>query len=402
MGWARNLDAAGVRGVTLSTRRMTAGQRRTWAAQCSGFQVLEPTDSWNLARNAILVGAGARGLRHALHPVLSRSQNSRKPGGRTPRPQSVGAETRLDLWASRHLARRLERLASDIDLRIVHALRIPFEGIAATMANTDLPIVVSTWGSDLQVQATGRIAEHARRTLLRCDGFMADNSADVNLAEAFGLPKRTPRLVVPGNMGLDVQSMIGVLHTSSSFRSPMRHPLVVYPRGMSGYMDVETFLQSIPLILKNRPDCKFICVGLTGHRSARNMARAIGSSITLVDFMSQSDLWRVFSDAAVVVSPGRSDGLPNSVLEATSLGAIPVVYDLPSVNEILASPVHGYSVGHGDAADMARAVVSALSIPSEIRQANMKEMASRFGDAQGCERVMDFYNDIIGQFGCSK
>ncbi|MGW5360167.1 glycosyltransferase family 4 protein [Actinopolymorpha pittospori] len=288
----------------------------------------------------------------------------------------------------------MEKLCRRHRFALVHALRIPYEGIIAAIAELHVPMVVSTWGSDLKLQADGRVASHARETLARCDGFMADSSADVQVAEAFGLSRSTPRLVVPGNMGLDL-AVFRRLLTETGTGSATRPPVVVYPRGVSPYVDHETFLDAIPRVLERRSDARIICLGLRRSQSAVRRAESLGSAVTVANFLPQEDLWRLYARASVVVSPALSDGTPNSVIEAAALGAIPVVSDLPWVGEAFAEPAHCYSVEQGNPEAMAQAIVQALAVPGAVRQRNIDTMAARFGAEQSLDLVIDFYAELV-------
>ncbi|MGW5363496.1 glycosyltransferase family 4 protein [Actinopolymorpha pittospori] len=394
--WAMHLTRAGITGTLLSSRRLPRAQRWAWRSNCGGFQVIEPTDAWNVGRQAILAGMDGSRPRRVVRSLLAQSASGR---GRSVDARSSdvaagdgGRGATLDLWAASRLARRLEALHREQPLTLVHALRIPFEGVSATRADVGVPVVVSTRGQDLQAPPYGRIAEHARRALARCDGFMADISSGVPLAESFGLPASTPRLVVPGNMGLDVPVLRAVLARGPQGERP---PLVVYARGISAFVDATAFLETIPGVLRKRPDAHVVCVGMGRDQRAVEQARAFGTSVELVDFMSQDELWELFAHASVIVSPGRSDGLPNSVLEATALGAVPVVYQLPYAEELMASPVQGYAVPHGDVEALTAATVEALTVPATARRVNSETVLARYGAEPNLERVMEFYDQLV-------
>ena len=59
---------------------------------------------------------------------------------------------------------------------IVHALRIPFEGMLASILLDDIPLIASIWGNDLSLHAGGSnsMARWTRRVLTRVNGLMAD------------------------------------------------------------------------------------------------------------------------------------------------------------------------------------------------------------------------------------
>ncbi|SFF76594.1 Glycosyl transferases group 1 [Actinopolymorpha cephalotaxi] len=262
------------------------------------------------------------------------------------------------------------------------------------MTRLDAPTIVSTWGQDFQGQAKGSVLDHARHALRSCDGFMADNHADVRLAKEFGLPETTPSLVVPGNMGLATADLRAALAASSTSSKGDRAPLVVFPRGARSYIDYETFVDAIPRVLELRPDARVVCIGLGRNQQAAQKAVSFGSSVTLMEQVPQKDLWRLFAEAAVVVSPGRTDGLPNSVIEAAALGAVVVVYELVSLVEVLEPPMLGYTVPQGDEGAMAKAIVDALDTPAERRNQNIEVTIDRFEAQTSLRRVLDFYGQV--------
>nr|WP_238362401.1 glycosyltransferase [Actinopolymorpha pittospori] len=193
-------------------------------------------------------------------------------------------------------------------------------------------------------------------------------------------------------MGLDVPVLRAVLA-----RGPQgeRRPLVVYPRGISAFVDAATFLETIPGVLRKRPDARIVCVGIGRDQRAVEQAHAFGTSVELLDFMSQDELWKLFAHASVIVSPGHSAGLPTSVLEATALGAVPVVYQLPYAEELMAAPVQGYAVPHGDVGALTAATVEALTVPATARRANSETVLARYGAEPNLERVMEFYDQLV-------
>ncbi len=92
---------------------------------------------------------------------------------------------------------------------IVHALRIPFEGMLARVTPSDIPFVVSIWGNDLTLHAHGSplMARETRLTLQRANGLMADAHRDLRLAAEWGLQREKPTLCVPGGGGIDLQAL---------------------------------------------------------------------------------------------------------------------------------------------------------------------------------------------------
>src|SRR5437660_1220792 len=88
-------------------------------------------------------GAGVRGatgmariVGSHMYPLLSRARYRLAP---------------LEVW--RHV-RTVRRLVADIRPDLVHAMRIPYEGILASLAVRGVPLLVSVWGNDFTLHAT--------------------------------------------------------------------------------------------------------------------------------------------------------------------------------------------------------------------------------------------------------
>ena len=101
---------------------------------------------------------------------------------------------------------RVRQLIEEIGPDLVHAMRIPFEGILAAKATPRaVPLLVSVWGNDFTLWA-GRnplIARQTRQTLRRADALHTDCRRDLALAvEAWGFDAKKLAAVLPGAGGV--------------------------------------------------------------------------------------------------------------------------------------------------------------------------------------------------------
>ncbi len=89
---------------------------------------------------------------------------------------------------------------------LVHALRIPFEGMAAAATPPGIPLIISSWGNDFTLHAASSplMRWATGRAMRRADGFMADCLRDIRLAKQYGLSADAPTLFAPGNGGFDL------------------------------------------------------------------------------------------------------------------------------------------------------------------------------------------------------
>ncbi|HAF60960.1 MAG TPA: hypothetical protein DCK95_01380 [Anaerolineaceae bacterium] len=256
---------------------------------------------------------------------------------------------------------------------VVHALRIPFEGMLASYTPAQFPLVVSTWGNDLTLHACGsrRMARWTTKALQRADGLMADATRDLELARDFGYRDGLPRLMVPGNGGVNLDVFRAMSDPKDRSSKPTTYQ-VINPRGFRpGSVHQDVFFQSIPLIRKEIPDIRFICTAMQGQPQAERFVRDLGiaDNVLLLPYLSQSELWSLYKDCDIYISLSSHDGTPNTFLEAIACGCFPVVGDIASLRQWIRDEHNGLLVNPLDVEQVASAIVRAL------RDAPMRQTA---------------------------
>ena len=100
-------------------------------------------------------------------------------------------------------ARRYKEIIKSIKPDLIHALRIPFEGMLAAYTPHQYPLIISTWGNDFTLHAnkTPFMVNATRKAVRRADGFMADCQRDIHLAHDGGCGKIFPPCLLPVPVG---------------------------------------------------------------------------------------------------------------------------------------------------------------------------------------------------------
>jgi glycosyltransferase involved in cell wall biosynthesis len=282
----------------------------------------------------------------------------------------------------RYYGPRLRWLVERIQPDLVHAQRIPFEGMLAAYAPREVPLAVSIWGNDLTLHAAGsaQMAALTRRTLARADALIADAQRDVRLARAWGLDRTKPVLVVPGNGGIDLDEIKAVKQRVQAGQIPSAFdpgdsPLVINPRGFrTGSVRQDTFFQALPLILQRKPGIKFVCAAMAGQKEALNWISRLKleGKVSLLPHLPQEQLWQLFARAQVSVSISQHDGTPNTLLETMAFGAFPIAGDIESLREWITPGSNGLLVEPASPQGLAEAVLLALDNPDLRRDAEVK------------------------------
>jgi len=298
---------------------------------------------------------------------------------------------------------RFRKLVEEIHPDLVHALRIPFEGMLAAVIPGDYPLVVSAWGNDFTLHAHGSLLMKlsTRKTMLRADGLVADASRDIRLGQEWGFSQEKPTLVVPGGGGIRLEEIDS---TSSPVNLPEDLPdvpIVINPRGQRpGSLRQDVFFQSIPQVLEKHPTTLFICPSLAGDLESENWVESlkIRDNTRLWPRLERPQLWQAFKTARVYVSPSLHDGTPNSLLEAMACGCFPVVGNIESLKEWVTHGVNGLLVDATSPRSLADGIITALENPglcTTAKKQNALIIAER-ATYQRCMAMTEaFYQKLI-------
>jgi glycosyltransferase involved in cell wall biosynthesis len=278
---------------------------------------------------------------------------------------------------------------------LVHAMRIPYEGMLAADAYGGPPLLVSIWGNDFTLHApAGRLMRHYTRwTMQVADGLHADCRRDLRLAREWGFDTKKPALLAPGNGGI---------RTDIFFPppEPAATPTVFNPRGFRGYVRNDIFFRAMPLVLARRPETRFICAAMAGEPRALKWVDELGlaSAVELLPLLPQARMADVYRRAQVLVSPSLHDGTPNSLLEGMACGCLPVAGDLESIREWITPGENGLLADASDPHNLAEAILEGLGNKSLRERAaglNRKLVLERAEYASNMVRIEEFYAGMI-------
>lgn len=294
-------------------------------------------------------------------------------------------------------SRRLRAFADRIKPDLVHAMRIPFEGMLAADAYGAAPLVTSAWGNDFTLHApsTALMRHYTEWTLRVSDALHADCRRDIRLAREWGFATTKPTLVVPGSGGIRREVFF-------PGETPAVDPTVINARGARVYVRNDTFFESIPLVLARRPEARFVCVALKGERDAERSVRRLGIQdvVTLLPPLPQAELAGHLRRAQVMVSPSVHDGTPNSLLEGMACGCFPVAGDLESIREWITPGRNGLLVDATAPSALAAAIIQALEDENLRRQAadlNHTLITQRAEYASCMPQVDAFYRRVVSR-----
>lgn len=321
---------------------------------------------------------------------------SHRPG--TASARTVGLRTSIRQWFGpltiRRAAQKLRHYIERVKPDVVHAMRIPYEGMMAADAYTGPPLIVSIWGNDFTFHglSTRLMKHYTEWTMKVADGLHADCHRDVRLAREWGFGVDRPSLVAPGNGGI----------RRDIFFPPQSHveqPVIINPRGFRPYVRNDVFFKAIPHVLAKHPNARFLFALMAGEPQVEEWVQEldIGHAVELLPPLQNDQMAEVFRRAQVVASPSIHDGTPNSLLEGIASGCFPVAGDLESIREWITPGKNGLLFDSNDKHSIANAICTALedkSLRNQAADLNREIIATRAEYKLNMDRAEGFYEKV--------
>jgi glycosyltransferase involved in cell wall biosynthesis len=301
-------------------------------------------------------------------------------------------------------ARRLRTIIDQIEPDLVHAMRIPYEGMLAALARPAAPLLISVWGNDFTLHAPSNplMSYFTRMTLLRADALHADCHRDVTLASEWGFNKQKPKpyKVLPGAGGVqpDVFYPAGPQKTKpEDLESGLT---VINPRGFRAYVRNDVFFKAIPLVIERNPQVRFVCPNMASEPRAHDWLDKLGiaEAVDLLPRLTRDEMAALFRRSQVAVSPSIHDGTPNTLLEAMACGCFPVAGDLDSIREWITSGKNGILVNPEDPQALGQAILAALDDDEFRKRAqnfNLRQVEEKASYPVIMKLAQEYYQSLI-------
>lgn len=341
-----------------------------------------------------------------------------------PGDSAVALRTYIRQWfgpftlksAAQKLSDHIYRIKPDL----IHAMRIPFEGMVLSMTETDTPRLVSIWGNDftLHAKSTHIMMKYTKQVLKKMDGLHADCKRDIRLAYRLGYNKSKPCIVLPGSGGVQLDHFypaepsvqirkhnhIQELQNVKQEMDNISHLRVINPRGFRAYVRNDIFFKAIPVVLAENPQVEFICPSMENVSSAIKWVKTldIGESVNLMPRLSRPEMADLYRTCRVFVSPSTHDGTPNTLLEAMASGCLPVVGDIESIREWIEPGLNGILFNPIDPDELASGILTAINnddLYETARTINLKLIMEKAEYESVMKKAEDFYQKMVG--GCN-
>ncbi|KXK12343.1 MAG: putative glycosyltransferase [Chloroflexi bacterium OLB14] len=345
-------------------------------------------------------------------PVAFSSAKKKSSAPSSASSLTLSLRTALRQWLGpltlRYSAKKLRKYIQEIKPDLIHAMRIPYEGMLTAVAvfggrvvmseanDVSRPLlIVSVWGNDftLHASSTSLMTGITKLVMQNVDALHADTQRDIKLAREYGLSEDKLTLVTPGNGGI----------RSYIFYPPselVKNPIIINPRGVRPYVRNDSFFKAIPLVLEKFPQAKFICTSMQNESQALKWIEElnISSAVELLPAIEYQKMGDLFRSAQIVVSPSIHDGTPNSLIEAMACGCFPVAGDLESIREWITHGQNGLLFDSNNPQSIAESILLGLEredLRQDAASLNAKLISAKAEYEVNMKKVQEFYNSVM-------
>jgi glycosyltransferase involved in cell wall biosynthesis len=306
----------------------------------------------------------------------------------------------------------LQRIINRVNPDLVHAMRIPYEGMLAAVAFRDLvdthkkqkrpPLLISVWGNDFTLHALSSflMKHYTHETLSTADALHTDCLRDQRLAYEWGFPRERPAVVLPGGGGVKLDIFSPPTLSETLEENVMR---VINPRGVRAYIRNDVFFEAAKLVLMKNPTVRFICTGMADEPQIEAIVNELGlsSKVELLPKVPYVKMPELFKSAQIAVSPSTHDGTPNTLLEAMACGCFPIAGDIESVREWITPGKNGFLVNPIDPYQLAEAIDISLhdsELRSKAAQYNTQLIEKKASYQVVMKHAEEFYRLLINVY----
>lgn len=306
---------------------------------------------------------------------------------------------------------QVKQVIDQLNPDLVHAMRIPFEGMIASQAVSTaaqtpdtkrVPLLVSVWGNDftLHANSTPSMRRYTKKTLTYTSGLHTDCQRDIQLAMEWGFNPQKHHIVLPGSGGIQLD----IFHPAPAAKSKKAFVnsdeiRVINPRGFRAYVQNEAFFQAIPAVLENYPKVRFICPNMANETQARHWIERLGiqANVDLLPKVPRETMADLFRSAQIAVSPTTHDGTPNTLLEAMACGCFPIAGDIESLREWINSEDNGLLVDATNPKLIGQAIITALQneelrVSAHVKNINLIAEKAEYYTVMG--KAETFYHQL--------
>lgn len=295
----------------------------------------------------------------------------------------------------------MRKAVRKINPDILHAHFVSHYGVHGALTDFN-PFIVTAWGSDILVNPQSKIYRWAVRIVFRRADLITCDAEHVKKAmiELGAHPQKIAIIY----FGTDTQKFkpeqrkekIG--KELGIFDSPM----IISLRNLEPIYNVEILINSIPQVLKDVPEAKFVIVGRGSQEVKLNrLAKSLGvsNSVRFVGFIPNDQIPQYLTSSDVYVSTALSDGgIAASTAEAMACRLPVIVTDVAVNRKWVEDGVNGFIVPIKDPKYLAKKIIYLLinkNVRKKYVKLNRKIVEERNNYYKEMEKMEYIYKELV-------
>jgi glycosyltransferase involved in cell wall biosynthesis len=183
-------------------------------------------------------------------------------------------------------------------------------------------------------------------------------------------------------------------------------PVVLSPRAVQPLYNIDLIVESVIALKRNYPDVRLVVLGRTQDEYRIKIEKfieknRIGQNVNLIYEVEQNVLIDYYIAADVIVSMARTDGFPNTVLEALACKRPVVIGRIPHIEELIQDGC-GAKVTNINVHEIAESIIDVIKNNSKyIEMVNMGyAIVKQSGDIKvNGEKFASAFKEVIQRRG---
>ena len=281
-------------------------------------------------------------------------------------------------WQYPELKKKFQKVIREIKPDLIHAGPIQPVAILPAMLHFH-PLVSMSWGFDmLQDAERSPIWKSATKCVLRrTDRLFCDCQTVKKKAVKWGFPADK---VTVFPWGVDLKRF-----SPKSGKKKSKELIFLSTRSWEPRYGIDVALKGFAQAVQQEKSLKLIMLsGGSQEGWVRNFIHEndLEQNVELRGQINNDDLTQIYNSAQVYLSASHVDGSSVALMEALACGTPALVSDIPSNLEWVSDDVEGWVFKDGDAADLARAILSIAAHPEKLAAAskNARQKAEQNAD----------------------
>jgi len=294
---------------------------------------------------------------------------------------------------------QVRKLIKKIKPDILHAHYITECGFLGALSGFH-PFVLTAWGSDVLVDtANSRIYRYfVEFALKRADLITTEGeNAIEEMIRLRGDPDKINLIL----FGVDTKKFSPKDRSLDEEHRAFDSPTVISTRNLAPIYDLETLIRSVPSMLEQIPEVKFIIAGNgTQENYLKDLAKSLNvlDSITFVGHIPHEELPHHLRTANVYVSTSLSDTISGSLMEAMACELAPVVTNVGDNKKWIANGENGFIIPVKRPDLLAEKIIYLLN-NEELRQkmgrANRQLIEERADYKKEMDKMEQLYEELL-------